>query len=114
MYNPIKQSQDNDPKGEFIKRYIPELRFVPAQWIHTPWLLPLNLQREYGVILDRDYPRPIVDHVAAAQFAKEQVYQTKRSPDAKRFNERILEKHASRRRTTRMRESGSKPQMELF
>ena len=114
MYNPIKQSQDNDPKGEFIKRYIPELRFVPAQWIHTPWLLPLNLQREYGVILDRDYPRPVVDHEAAAQFAKEQVYQTKRSPEAKRFNKRIIEKHASRRRTTSMRESGPKPQMELF
>jgi deoxyribodipyrimidine photo-lyase len=114
MYNPIKQSQDNDPKGEFIKRYILELRFVPAQWIHTPWLLPLNLQREYGVILDRDYPRPIVDHKAAAQFAKEQVYRIKRSPEAKRFNKGIVEKHASRRRTSRMRESGPKPQMELF
>jgi deoxyribodipyrimidine photo-lyase len=114
IYNPIKQSQDNDPKGVFIKRYIPELRFVPAQWIHTPWLLPLNLQREYGVILDRDYPRPIVDHEPAAQFAKEQVYQTKRSPEAKRFTQRIVEKHASRRRNSRMRESGPKPQMELF
>jgi deoxyribodipyrimidine photo-lyase len=114
MYNPIKQSQDNDPKGEFIKRYILELRFVPAQWIHTPWLLPLNLQRKYGVILDRDYPRPIVDHKAAAQFAKEQVYRIKRSPEAKRFNKGIVEKHASRRRTSRMRESGPKPQMELF
>jgi deoxyribodipyrimidine photo-lyase len=114
MYNPIKQSQDNDPKGEFIKRYILELRFVPAQWIHTPWLLPLNLQRKYGVILDRDYPRPIVDHKAAAQFAKEQVYRIKRSPEAKRFNKGIVEKHASRRRTSRMRESDPKPQMELF
>jgi deoxyribodipyrimidine photo-lyase len=27
LYNPVKQGQDHDPKGEFVRRWIPELEF---------------------------------------------------------------------------------------
>ena len=37
MYNPIKQSQDHDPKGIYIKEWVPELREVPVEFIHEPW-----------------------------------------------------------------------------
>ena len=37
IYNPIKQSYDHDPEGIFIKKWVPELRNCPDQWIHEPW-----------------------------------------------------------------------------
>ena len=37
MYNPVKQSMDNDAEGVFIKRWVPELNNLPIQFIHEPW-----------------------------------------------------------------------------
>lgn len=59
IFNPITQSQKFDPKGDFIRRYIPELDELDAKSIHAPWLakqLPLSFQ------LGKQYPMPIVDH----------------------------------------------------
>ena len=38
IYNPIKQSKDQDPEGVFIKKWLPELRSLTADEIHEPWL----------------------------------------------------------------------------
>lgn len=65
IFNPIAQSQRFDPKGEFIKKYLPELSKIPEKYIHNPVELlrssPL-LQSELGIRLGIDYPFPIVDH----------------------------------------------------
>jgi len=37
VYNPIKQSQEHDPKGTFILKWVPELRAIPSEYIHEPW-----------------------------------------------------------------------------
>ncbi|ORU77534.1 hypothetical protein ACC55_02735, partial [Francisella tularensis subsp. holarctica] len=36
IYNPIKQSIDQYPNGEFIRRWLPELENVSNENIHTP------------------------------------------------------------------------------
>ena len=36
----VKQSEDQDPDGIFIKQWIPELKSVPLEWIHQPWRMP--------------------------------------------------------------------------
>jgi len=36
IYNPIKQSVEKDPDGEFIRRWVPELRDLSAEAIHLP------------------------------------------------------------------------------
>lgn len=64
MYNPVKQSLDHDPEGKFILRYVPELKEVPKTFIHAPW--KLNQPIAY-------YPKPIVDHNSAIQFARQQI-----------------------------------------
>ena len=52
IFNPITQSQNFDPKGEFIKHFIPELKDVPINKIHQP---QIDLFSSY------DYPEPILD-----------------------------------------------------
>ena len=49
VYNPIKQGQDHDLKGEFIRTWLPELRMVPDVYVHEPWKLSLAAQRQAGL-----------------------------------------------------------------
>ena len=67
IFNPVTQSERFDPQGKFIRRYVPELANVPDKYIHAPWTMPPTLQAEYGVVIGRDYPAPIVDHAEARQ-----------------------------------------------
>ena len=69
IFNPIAQSQKFDPDGRFIRRYVPELKDLPAPAIHQPSLArPLEL-REAGVTLGITYPHPIVDHARQRERA---------------------------------------------
>lgn len=61
IFNPITQSQKFDPKGQFIRRYVPELANLDDKAIHAPWQAK---QLPLGFRLGRDYPHPIVDHAA--------------------------------------------------
>jgi deoxyribodipyrimidine photo-lyase len=99
IYNPIKQSQDHDPDGEFLRRWVPELAGVSATWIHTPWLMPDELQVSSGVRIGRDYPPPVVDHLAAVAEAKRKIA-AHRASRADYWSEvrGVTEKHGSRRR----------------
>ncbi len=48
IYNPIKQGQDHDPDGTFLRRWLPELRTVPPVHLHEPWTMPPRTQRRAG------------------------------------------------------------------
>ena len=52
-----------DPDGEYIKRYVPELRRLPKKYIHQPWMTPIEIQREVKCIISEDYQLPIIDLV---------------------------------------------------
>ena len=58
-YNWLCQSQDHDPKGEYIRRWVTELTKVPEEYIHDPWRMPVYLQKECNAIIGVDYPKPI-------------------------------------------------------
>lgn len=67
IFNPVVQSAKIDPHGDYIRRYVPELRSLEAPAIHAPWEHgPLELDSA-GVILGETYPPPIVDHAAARE-----------------------------------------------
>jgi deoxyribodipyrimidine photo-lyase len=54
VFNPVKQGRDHDPAGDYIRRWVPELRDLPAADVHEPWRLPGG--PPHG------YPTPVVDH----------------------------------------------------
>ena len=61
IFNPILQGQKFDPKGEYVKKYIPELKNVTNKFIHNPWEMPEESQINSGCRIGKDYPYPIVD-----------------------------------------------------
>lgn len=65
VFNPVLQSQKFDPHGAYIRRWLPELADVPDRYIHTPWEMPVQVQREAGCLIGQDYPQPIIDHLWA-------------------------------------------------
>lgn len=69
IFNPIVQGEKFDPKGDYVRHWVPELRSVPAEWIHQPWAAPPLILAAAGVTLGKDYPHPIVDHAEARAAA---------------------------------------------
>ncbi|RLM57597.1 deoxyribodipyrimidine photo-lyase/cryptochrome family protein [Halobellus sp. Atlit-31R] len=68
-YNPRKQVRDQDPDGEFITRWVPELEPLPTEYLDRPEHTPLAVQEDCGVVIGETYPRPIVDYESArAEF----------------------------------------------
>jgi deoxyribodipyrimidine photo-lyase len=73
LYNPRKQVRDQDPDGEWIREYVPELEGLPSEHLPRPEGTPLHVQRECGVSVGEndDYPRPVVEYEAAvARFRR--------------------------------------------
>ena len=65
IYNPRKQVQDNDPDGEFIREWVPELAGLPDEHLAQPEKTPLHVQADCGVSIGEDYPYPVVEYEAA-------------------------------------------------
>ncbi len=94
VYSPVKQGTDQDPTGDFIRRWVPELRVVPGKAIHD---------LETVAAMAPEYPAPIVDHKTATSFAKDQIFALRRDPVLKAQAAEIMEKHGSRKRQPRRR-----------
>ena len=71
IFNPVTQGKKFDPSGDYIKRFIPELRKVPVKYLFEPWLCPENISEEIGFKIGRDYPKPVVDVKDSRQKALE-------------------------------------------
>ncbi len=95
IYNPIKNGQDHDSEGTFIKKWIPELARVPAHAIHEPWKLSLQQQEQYKCIIGKDYPAPIVDVEATRKYASDIIWSYRKHDAVKVEGKRILLKHTS-------------------
>ena len=65
VFNPMIQGQRFDPGGTYVRQFVPELKDVPARYIHRPWEAPQEMLREAGVELGKTYPHPMVEHAEA-------------------------------------------------
>jgi deoxyribodipyrimidine photo-lyase len=69
LYSPTRQMERHDPRGEYVRRHVPELRDVPDEYLREPWTMPAHVQRDCGCSIGADYPAPIVDHSQARREA---------------------------------------------
>lgn len=65
VFNPVLQGEKFDPKGDYVRQWVPELEPLAKKFIHCPWEAPDKELQEAGIILDGNYPSPMVDHKKA-------------------------------------------------
>ncbi len=97
IYNPTKQAVDQDPRGIFIRRWLPELAGVPELYLHEPWKMPPGVQLTAGCRIDTDYPAPIIDHASAVREAKRRLAMARGSAPARAEARDVARRHGSRR-----------------
>jgi deoxyribodipyrimidine photo-lyase len=118
IYSPIKQVQDHDPQGVFIRRWVPELIDVPHEFLAQPHTMPSLTQHMARCVIDSDYPSPIVDHREAYAFAKRMMFERKATPAARTAARTVYAKHGSRKKPGTPRFRGSEQEQrereELF
>jgi deoxyribodipyrimidine photo-lyase len=108
IYNPVKQSQDQDPKGVFIKRWVPELSEYGDDYIHEPWTMPVAMQQQKGCVIGKAYPQPIVEHVAALREARAKFTDFKKHhPEFWEQAQALNAKHGSRKRKAKSKMKGT-------
>jgi deoxyribodipyrimidine photo-lyase len=67
VLQPARQGTKFDPEGLYVRRWVPELADLPAEYIHQPWLAPQSVLDRAGVVLGKTYPRPMADPTATRQ-----------------------------------------------
>ncbi len=97
IYDPTKQAYDQDPDGEFIRRWVPELASVPHAYIHEPWRMPTDVQHKHNCVLGRTYPLPIVDHTSVARLAHTRIAALRHKTTTKEQARAVLLRHGSRK-----------------
>ena len=93
IYNPIKNSYEHDPDGEFIKKWVPELRDLPRAFVHEPYKMTYLDQKFNDFEIGINYPKPIVNMERTRKFASDFLWKMKKNPLVKEESSRILKLH---------------------
>ena len=65
VFNPVLQGEKFDPKGDYVREWVPELEQLSDAYIHSPWEASSDELQIAGIRLGDNYPNPIVDHKTA-------------------------------------------------
>jgi deoxyribodipyrimidine photo-lyase len=65
IFNSVLQGKKFDPRGDYVREWLPELAWIPDKYVHEPWKMSQTLQQDVQCVIGRDYPAPIVDHARA-------------------------------------------------
>uniref|UniRef100_A0A673CB18 Cryptochrome-2-like n=1 Tax=Sphaeramia orbicularis TaxID=375764 RepID=A0A673CB18_9TELE len=77
-YCPVGFGRRTDPSGDYIRRYIPILKYYPNRYIYEPWNAPESVQQAANCVVGVHYPKPMINHAEGSRLNIErmkQVYQ---------------------------------------
>ena len=69
IFNPVLQGEKFDSRGDYVRKWLPELAKLPDNVIHKPWQAPASVLKQACVELGSNYPHPIIDHGTARDRA---------------------------------------------
>ena len=95
IYNPVKNSFEHDKDGEFIKKWVPELRNLPTELIHKPWEINLFEKNEFNFEIGKNYPERIVDVSKTYSFASKSLWAMRKDSQVKLESDRVLNRHTN-------------------
>jgi deoxyribodipyrimidine photo-lyase len=79
IFNPVLQGEKFDPDGAYVREWVPELRGLPAEWVHRPWQAPTQVLDAAKLKMGETYPHPMVDHAEARATALRALEEMKRT-----------------------------------
>ena len=91
IYNPVKQSNDHDSNGDFIRKWVDELKEVPIEFIHQPWKMTV-IDKAFHQ-LKTTYPNPIVNLETSRKMARKKIWGHRNNELVKKERQRILKTH---------------------
>lgn len=94
IYNPSKQALQQDPKGEFIAKWVPELAELPADIRLEPWNLTEMERLMFNI--EHSYPDPMIDLRESAREARDLFWGWLEREEVQRDARRILARHVMR------------------
>jgi deoxyribodipyrimidine photo-lyase len=103
VYNPIKQAQDQDPKGEFVRYWLPYMKNVPDTWLFQPWLMTQAVQENIGLKIGEEIPAAVVDLTLALKHSKDRLHARRQNDKVKSLKQAVLDKHVSKQNNFRSR-----------
>ena len=93
IYNPVKNGREHDQKGDFTRKWLPELKSLSDKLIHSPWLVTPLEEEIFNFKKGINYPNPIVNLDQTRRFASDTLWNLKNDETVFNENQRILKKH---------------------
>ena len=114
IYNPVKQSYDQDPEGKFIRKWVPELADVNLQWLHEPWKMSSELNHHAANPLGKHYPFPLVINETAMKQARARMRDARNVDGFADIARQVYARLGSRNRPVRKHTKAQDRQLSLF
>ena len=114
IYNPVKQSYDQDPEGKFIRKWVPELADVNLQWLHEPWKMSSELNHHAANPLGKHYPFPLVINETAMKQARARMTEARNVDGFADIARQVYARLGSRNRPVRKHTKAQDRQLSLF
>lgn len=94
VYNPVRNALRFDDEGLFVRKWVPELAYIPEiPLLHQPWLLSPMEKMMYTKSDVPSYPEPMIDLDQRLRVAKEKLWKIRKSTEARKLGKQILETH---------------------
>jgi deoxyribodipyrimidine photo-lyase len=93
VYNPVKNALSHDPEGTFILSWVPELRGLPLNLVHRPWLLNDMEAQLYHFKPGTDYPLPLFPPEKAPRAHTDPLWALRKDLLVQKEQLRILQLH---------------------